>query len=310
MNEQKERQERKIQRGRIPAPRLYGILARSKREGVILRRGPKEWVQLINWNLSNDTLEHGQWLKGRVYENRCDLSPSGKYLIYFATGQHGTRRGYVGTMVSKPPFFTALAYWKHGGHTWGGGGVFENEKTIQLNYYWDEQILADGFSVPSSIRVKPFGEQSGKGEDWPVYYHRQCRDGWIMIQEGKCHRASADMTYFWYFDPVMIFEKVNKNGFKLQQIWRWIGRQNKPHLESDYVILDPNTRIRLQLENLTWADWDQGNLVFAKNGCLYRLSCSKKGHFPPVEEQFFKLIYNFRKNSFAPLKAPPKACKW
>ncbi|MDI2090518.1 hypothetical protein [Commensalibacter oyaizuii] len=292
----------------ISAPRLYGILARDARVGVILRRGPNQWVQLVRWDLRNDTLEHGQWLKGRVYEKRCDLSPSGEYLIYFISRMDS--KGYCGTMVSKPPFFTALAYWKHGDNTWGGGGVFDDENCIRLNHLADEQELADGFSVPSYMRIKLFGENSGRGEDGYVYHHTQCRDGWVLIQEGKGHYASAEKGCSWYYDPVRIFEKTNKYGFKLQQIWRWTARKNRPFQEFDYCILDSNNQICLQLHNLTWADWDQGDLVFAENGCLYRLSCEKEGYFPAIEKQFFKLIYNFRKNSFIPLTPPPQACKW
>ncbi|TGU14674.1 hypothetical protein EN799_66055, partial [bacterium M00.F.Ca.ET.156.01.1.1] len=86
--------------GKALAPRLYAILARSARTGVIFRRGPSRLVQLIRWDLRTDTFEHGQWLKGRVYERRCDLSPSGELLVYFAA----TNRLPYGswTAISKP----------------------------------------------------------------------------------------------------------------------------------------------------------------------------------------------------------------
>src|SRR3954454_10755262 len=64
--------------------RLWVLLARKARVAAIFRRGPSRHVQLIKWNLDNDTFEFGQWFKGRVYERRCDLSPAGTLLIYFA----------------------------------------------------------------------------------------------------------------------------------------------------------------------------------------------------------------------------------
>lgn len=68
---------------KIPA-RLHVILAREAPTALIFRRGPSGKVASIGWNLEKDTFSLGQWLSGRIYEYRCDLSPNGKYLIYFA----------------------------------------------------------------------------------------------------------------------------------------------------------------------------------------------------------------------------------
>ena len=64
--------------------RAHVILAQNAPTGVILRRGPSAWVQLILWHTDTDRLEYGQWFRGRVYERRCHLSPDGMLLIYFA----------------------------------------------------------------------------------------------------------------------------------------------------------------------------------------------------------------------------------
>lgn len=92
--------------------RLYAIWARKAPIGVIFRRGPSKQVQMLKWDIENDELIPGQWFKGRVYERRCDLSPNGQYLIYFAANYkppYGTW-----TAISHPPFFTALALWPKG----------------------------------------------------------------------------------------------------------------------------------------------------------------------------------------------------
>src|SRR5689334_24179596 len=44
--------------------RLFCILARDAATGVIFRRGPSRWVQLIKWNTATDTFEPGQWFHG------------------------------------------------------------------------------------------------------------------------------------------------------------------------------------------------------------------------------------------------------
>ena len=63
--------------------RLFVILARAARVAVVLRRGPSKEVLLVRWDLATDAFEAGQWLNGRVYERRCDLSPSGELVVCF-----------------------------------------------------------------------------------------------------------------------------------------------------------------------------------------------------------------------------------
>ncbi|MBQ6470441.1 MAG: hypothetical protein IJJ33_00530, partial [Victivallales bacterium] len=68
----------------MPPARLHAILARRGPNAVVFRRGPSDKVALIGWDRSNDTFTLGQWLRGRIYPLRCDLSPRGEHLIYFA----------------------------------------------------------------------------------------------------------------------------------------------------------------------------------------------------------------------------------
>ena len=68
-----------------------------KKFAVVLVRARGRSVATIGWDLTTDTFRLGQWFRGRIYERRCDLSPDGKYLIYFAA-KHG-RRSAVGKRV-------------------------------------------------------------------------------------------------------------------------------------------------------------------------------------------------------------------
>lgn len=89
--------------------RLYCILARDAPVAVIFRRGPNKRVLLLLWRTDTDQFYEGQWLKGRIYERRCDLSPNGTRLIYFAANY---KRPYFSwTAVSRPPF---LQRWRSG----------------------------------------------------------------------------------------------------------------------------------------------------------------------------------------------------
>jgi hypothetical protein len=93
-----------------PIPcRVTVFVARQAQAAVILRRGPTRWVELILWDTKKDLFQRGQWFHGRVYEERCDLSPDGTKFIYFAA-KYGRKRDAdmpdTWTAISKPPYFT------------------------------------------------------------------------------------------------------------------------------------------------------------------------------------------------------------
>src|SRR5215831_4419387 len=92
--------------------RLFVILAREASKAVIFRRGPSRWTQLILWDTQHDTFVYGQWFKGRIYERRCDLSPDGSKLIYFAAKWRKPLASW--TAISTPPWWTAHALWPNG----------------------------------------------------------------------------------------------------------------------------------------------------------------------------------------------------
>lgn len=112
--------------------RLFVILAYDAPVAVILRRGPSRWYHVIRWHTDLDTFEPGAWLRGRIYEKRCDISPDGELFVYFCHGG-AYREGYTDswTAVSRAPWLYALALWPWGS-TYGGGGRFvENRKLIR-----------------------------------------------------------------------------------------------------------------------------------------------------------------------------------
>ncbi len=107
-----------------PSIQLYLFFARDNDKAVILRQGPSKVSRLILWHRDSDRFEDGQWLKHKVYPDRCDLSPDGQHFLFFALDgkwQTETKGSY--TAISKPPYFTALTLIPQG-DTWGGGGRF------------------------------------------------------------------------------------------------------------------------------------------------------------------------------------------
>lgn len=116
-----------------PAPRLYVLVAKRKPIAVILLRGPTKWYHVIRWDMVNDTFEHGAWFKGRIYEERCDISPDGELLLYFALQGSRWSTSYKGTWtaISRIPWLHALTLWPEGS-TWSGGGYFTDDRSVTL----------------------------------------------------------------------------------------------------------------------------------------------------------------------------------
>jgi len=98
-----------------------------------MRRGPSRWWHLTLWNTRQDRFSSGQWFGGSLYPRKCDLSPDGQLLSYFAgkyrlgARDHGYDLTYIA--VSRPPYFTALALWPVG-DTWGGQTMFTDDGTF------------------------------------------------------------------------------------------------------------------------------------------------------------------------------------
>jgi hypothetical protein len=116
-----------------PPPRLFVIMARTARLAVVLRRGPSEWCHLIQWDTHRDVFTPGAWFHGRIYEDKCDLSPDGKLFVYaaFKGGKLGTGYTQSWTAISRPPWLHALALWPFG-TTYGGGGRFVDDRRVIL----------------------------------------------------------------------------------------------------------------------------------------------------------------------------------
>src|SRR5437762_11282439 len=117
-------------------PRIHVLLSRDGHTGVVIRRGPSKRVCTIGWDRRQDTFVLGQWLRGRIYERRCDVSPDGNYMIYFAMNAlwDSEAKG-AWTAVSRAPYLKAIALWPKG-DCWNGGGLF-----ISNDRYW----LNDGY---------------------------------------------------------------------------------------------------------------------------------------------------------------------
>ena len=114
-----------------PYVRLHLYFATENDRAVILRQGPSKQYRMILWDRGKGTFEDGQWIKQRIYLDLCDLSPDGEHFIYFTlSGKWSDESEGAYTVISKPPYFTALHLFPEGS-TWGGGGRFiDNDRYV------------------------------------------------------------------------------------------------------------------------------------------------------------------------------------
>jgi hypothetical protein len=286
--------------------RLYAILARKSPLAVIFRRGPSNHVRLIQWNTVDDTLKEGQWFKGRVYERRCDLSPNGELLLYFAAKYKDPLRSW--SAVSRPPYFTALALWPKG-DGWGGGGRFMADTRIELNHRLAEMAAKEEYRIPKWFKVKPFPGRPGWGEDDPVWSMRLERDGWRRTAFPTKTKDDFGAKVWMEFSPPITWEKKNPKlpkQYSLQM--RIVGLREK---EGPWWITEHSVRTsgdEVDLGRADWADWSHsGDLLYAKDGRLLRLSC-KGGTLAKADEAIE--IADFRSSKFEELAPPSEALRW
>lgn len=95
----------------LPPARIVGYFCETAPVCVIARTGPRNWTQLILWNTETDEFTPGQWIRGRVIS--LSFSRDGKYIATNVESAkcapNSTHTGY--SIISKPPYFTALEIW-------------------------------------------------------------------------------------------------------------------------------------------------------------------------------------------------------
>lgn len=240
--------------------RIHLLAAQKAPVVIVLRRKPTRVFHVLRWNTRTDALEAGSWFSGRIYEKRCDVSPDGEWMIYFAADSASSS---TWTGLARPPWLKAVA-WFAGTGTWLGGGFWRDARTLCVTAYpgWDAPELEPDAPAKLPFAVARHDWQRDAG-DLEVLTHRFDRD-WVIDE-----RQSAPRT------PVARGANWSVRGVT----WCWTRRPTARH---------PTLRVRGPVDSATgflftvdeeptlladadWADYDAlGQLVFARAGVLYR----------------------------------------
>lgn len=276
---------------KFPA-RVHPILARKANTAVIIRRGPSKSVCTILWNRGSDEFKLGQWLRGRIYERRCDLSPDGRHFIYLAMNGKwdGPMKG-AWTAISRTPYLKALALWPWG-DCWNGGGLFLTDSRFWLNNHWYDEATDTLGRLRKKLAQEPgypFDERYG-GECPGVYYIRLQRDGWNLARDES---PSSEQS-------VTVFEKPLLKGWVLEKSAHtslnspvgsgcYYDTHRLLHAESGSVLDHPEWE---------WADLDRKRLVWVTKGVLYAAKINGKGLADA------KALHDFNDMTFEAIAAP------
>jgi hypothetical protein len=266
------------------------LLARDANIGVVIRRGPSKEVASILWNRTNDTFALGQWLKGRIYERRSDLSPDGQHLIYFAMNGHWSSHAKgAWTAISIAPYLKAVALYAKG-DCWHGGGLFLDNKTYWLNDGYGHTLLEQTTRVhraaPTAMRAQYGGECMG------VYLPRLMRDGWQMRdteQERDAYALDKPLWHGW--------------------ILRKYARAQVGPPPGKGVYFDEHVLLHLERDLLVpvaweWADVDRGRLVWSDDGALWAGSITRASAATDQPLAATTKLHDFSAMKFEALRAP------
>ena len=270
---------------KFPA-RLHVLLASDSKVGVVFRRGPSKSVCSVLWNRKTDEFKLGQWLRGRIYERRSDISPDGRFLIYFAmNGKWESETKGSWTAISKAPWLKAIVLLGKG-DCWHGGGLFTSERKYWLNDGYGHRVIKNNSLVQRDEKYRP--KENYGGECLGVYYIRLQRDGWVMkFSDSK----SDDFT---------IFEKILSHGWILRKYAHaQVGAPpGKGCYWDEHELEHSESNSRIDGTNWEWADVDGKKLIWAESGCLFKSTINRKG----LGDR--KLLFDFNEMKFEAIQAP------
>ena len=268
--------------------RLHVLIPANSDTAVVIRRGPSKHTCVLSWNMQTDEVKLGQWLKGRIYERRSDISPDGKYWIYFAMNGHwGSESKGSWTAIARAPYLKAIAFFPKG-DCWHGGGLFTGNRKYWLNgcYFHEPSITTKDLKPDEKFRsLGNYG-----GECPSVYYNRLQRDGWTLADREENGR----------YDARVFFEKELPHGWVLKKICHeQIGAPKGKGCYWDEHMLLSKAGVEFDFPVWEWAEWAGDDIAFAREGCLFRIGIRNA-----EELSAESLIHDFNGHNFEQIEAP------
>lgn len=271
-------------RGNEFPARLHVLMATAAPLAVVIRHGPSKQASALVWDRRTDTFTLGQWLKGRIYSTRSDISFDGKYWIYFTLNgkwKSETRGSY--TVLARVPYLRALHLWPQG-DTWGGGGLFVARDRFTAFHGGVSLITAPTAVLKGEVLDQPWYTGS-------IYASRLRRGGWSASTRAEPHERHTIHT----------FERPVGHGWLLRKLLHSTSRRRLPGKGIPYeehALVHPASQRVDVYSDWEWADLDGERLVWADKGRLYAGRVGKEGLLEPQQ------LHDFNGMKFEAIRAP------
>lgn len=223
-----------------PGPRIFCIPATASPILAVMSRGPSGWYHVGRWNVQEWVYEPGAWFRGRLFPQKCDLSPDGRWLAYSA--HQPSARWPAGTIyeaVSRLPWLHALAAWE-AGTTYTRGIRFDDEPTTS------------DLGTPDVEDVTPCLRRYGLRLNRACQFAVERRRGWVETDDSD----PRDPKDLWDERRAVRMRKEQPNGSAVLQVaGAYAAFRDNPNARTpaSYSITE---RGRTEvLGGVQWADW-------------------------------------------------------
>lgn len=230
-------------------PKIRGFLASAANKGIFLYRKSSKVTYLVSFSYEKkkDKLTLGSRFYGKLYPNRCDISPDGADFIYFAMGaslrEYGAKFTSWTAMCKQPEIKAQLFIGQN--HTWGGGGVFLSSREIYLNTAADLERPEKYYNYKVSYDNKLYNTSLHFGRGWNAVR----KDKYGNVKEAS--RSNGEI----------IIERVMKD--------EW-GRTGEYSMFS-YVIKDKDGNQLAGFEKINWCDLDNIDRLITAEGSKIKI---------------------------------------
>jgi hypothetical protein len=273
-----------------PPPRLHLLVARDAPRILIIRRGPSRVFHFVLWDTERDTFERGSWFRGSFYIDRCDLSPDGAFLVYFAMGNGSPL--YAWTAIARPPWLKALALWAQN-DTWSGGGLWLAKDQLFLGIGGSLDVRPEDTS-PAALGIRLARSLPDRGTGKHLAHWRLARDGWRRVKPLERERHDRKQGFLIDHDPGWVIQPTPQHpALRLFYHGYYFGRGPVYTYALDgYPALIG--------DDVGWAGWDQqGRLIMARAGVVERYTLADLARSEP------SLRYDL--NAMTAPPAPPRS---
>jgi hypothetical protein len=259
----------------------------------VIRRGPSSWSGVGRWDVARGAYEHGAWLRGTLYPQRCDLSPSGEWLCYFALHASATwELGWTYVAISRLPWLHALAAWRTDG-TWTRGAHFVPDASVSEvgvpdHGSVDYETLEAGWLAPTPA----------------ASYAVERRRGWSEA-EGTVPRAADDFWDEHRADSLRLVKPQpgSKGGVRLEVSGRYAAFRSGSPAPVRYRVAEQGCDV--SLPDVQWADWArEGTLLVATTGGQLERRTAGLWSRPA------QIVADLAQEPPEPVEAPPEARRW